>query len=74
MSMIASSTILYVRHSPLMIQIDNKPQTWPATTKWEQKLNEFLWTLDDGLPRFRHQVCRVNLASTLDSAVVYRLT
>ncbi|KAI0395795.1 S-adenosyl-L-methionine-dependent methyltransferase [Xylariaceae sp. FL0594] len=33
----------------------NKPQAWPATTKWEQRLNEFIWTLDDGLPRFRHQ-------------------
>ncbi|KAI8632536.1 S-adenosyl-L-methionine-dependent methyltransferase [Xylariaceae sp. FL1651] len=33
----------------------NKPQAWPATTKWEQKLNEFVWKFDDGLPRFRHQ-------------------
>ncbi|KAI1818487.1 S-adenosyl-L-methionine-dependent methyltransferase [Poronia punctata] len=33
----------------------NKPQAWSATTEWEQKLNEFLWTFDDGLPRFRHQ-------------------
>ncbi|OTB05975.1 hypothetical protein M426DRAFT_319353 [Hypoxylon sp. CI-4A] len=33
----------------------NKPQDWPATTKWEQKLNDFVWSLDDGLPRFRHQ-------------------
>ncbi|KAI1105527.1 S-adenosyl-L-methionine-dependent methyltransferase [Jackrogersella minutella] len=33
----------------------NKPQSWPATTKWEQKLNDFISSLDDGLPRFRHQ-------------------
>ncbi|KAI1504294.1 methyltransferase domain-containing protein [Biscogniauxia marginata] len=33
----------------------NKPVAWKATTKWEQKLNDFLWSLDDGLPRFRHQ-------------------
>ncbi|KAI0147962.1 S-adenosyl-L-methionine-dependent methyltransferase [Hypoxylon sp. NC0597] len=32
----------------------NKPQSWPATTKWEQKLNDFVYSLDDGLPRFRH--------------------
>lgn len=35
----------------------NKPQGWEATTKWEQKLNDFVWSFDDGLPRFRHQVC-----------------
>ncbi|KAI1457441.1 S-adenosyl-L-methionine-dependent methyltransferase [Annulohypoxylon moriforme] len=33
----------------------NKPQNWPSTTKWEQKLNDFVCSLDDGLPRFRHQ-------------------
>ncbi|KAI0173379.1 S-adenosyl-L-methionine-dependent methyltransferase [Hypoxylon sp. FL1284] len=33
----------------------NTPQGWEATTKWEQKLNDFVWSLDDGLPRFRHQ-------------------
>ncbi|KAI5926875.1 methyltransferase domain-containing protein [Camillea tinctor] len=32
----------------------NKPQEWKATTRWEQKLNDFVWSLDDGLPRFRH--------------------
>ncbi|KAI4867512.1 S-adenosyl-L-methionine-dependent methyltransferase [Hypoxylon rubiginosum] len=33
----------------------NKPKGWEATTKWEQRLNDFVWSLDDGLPRFRHQ-------------------
>ncbi|KAI1775633.1 S-adenosyl-L-methionine-dependent methyltransferase [Hypoxylon cercidicola] len=33
----------------------NKPKDWKATTKWEQKLNDFICSLDDGLPRFRHQ-------------------
>ncbi|KAI6085456.1 S-adenosyl-L-methionine-dependent methyltransferase [Hypoxylon rubiginosum] len=33
----------------------NKPKDWEATTKWEQKLNDFVFSLDDGLPRFRHQ-------------------
>ncbi|KAI1821740.1 S-adenosyl-L-methionine-dependent methyltransferase [Xylaria intraflava] len=33
----------------------NKPQSWPATTAWEQKLNDYILSLDDGLPRFRHQ-------------------
>ncbi|KAI1172517.1 S-adenosyl-L-methionine-dependent methyltransferase [Nemania sp. FL0916] len=32
----------------------NKPQSWPVTTKWEQKLNDYILTFDDGLPRFRH--------------------
>ncbi|TRX96729.1 hypothetical protein FHL15_002395 [Xylaria flabelliformis] len=33
----------------------NKPRDWPATTKWEQKLNDYILEFDDGLPRFRHQ-------------------
>ncbi|GAP85927.1 putative methyltransferase protein [Rosellinia necatrix] len=33
----------------------NKPRGWLATTKWEQKLNDYIWGFDDGLPRFRHQ-------------------
>ncbi|RWA12296.1 hypothetical protein EKO27_g2808 [Xylaria grammica] len=33
----------------------NKPRSWPATTKWEQKLNDYILGFDDGLPRFRHQ-------------------
>ncbi|KAH9888199.1 S-adenosyl-L-methionine-dependent methyltransferase [Xylariomycetidae sp. FL2044] len=33
----------------------NKPKAWPATTQWEKTLNDFIWSLDDGLPRFRHQ-------------------
>ncbi|KAJ2972335.1 hypothetical protein NUW58_g9204 [Xylaria curta] len=32
----------------------NKPRDWPATTKWEQELNEYILEFDDGLPRFRH--------------------
>ncbi|KAJ3555261.1 hypothetical protein NPX13_g10390 [Xylaria arbuscula] len=32
----------------------NKPRHWPATTKWEQKLNDYILSFDDGLPRFRH--------------------
>ncbi|KAI1112498.1 S-adenosyl-L-methionine-dependent methyltransferase [Nemania sp. NC0429] len=32
----------------------NKPRGWPATTKWEQKLNDYILGFDDGLPRFRH--------------------
>ncbi|KAI1414729.1 S-adenosyl-L-methionine-dependent methyltransferase [Hypoxylon sp. FL1857] len=32
----------------------NKPKSWPATTKWEQKLNDFVYSLHDGIPRFRH--------------------
>ncbi|KAI1078290.1 S-adenosyl-L-methionine-dependent methyltransferase [Whalleya microplaca] len=32
----------------------NKPIAWEGSTKWEQKLNDFVHSLDDGLPRFRH--------------------
>ncbi|KAI1356882.1 S-adenosyl-L-methionine-dependent methyltransferase [Xylaria sp. FL0043] len=32
----------------------NKPRDWPASTKWEQKLNNYILGFDDGLPRFRH--------------------
>lgn len=40
----------------LLPSLDNKPREWQASTKWEQKLNEFIWSFDDGNPRFRHQV------------------
>ncbi|KAK8125760.1 MFS-type transporter [Apiospora kogelbergensis] len=33
----------------------NAPREWESSTKWEQKLNDLIWSLDDGLPRFRHQ-------------------
>ncbi|KAI0555160.1 S-adenosyl-L-methionine-dependent methyltransferase [Xylaria curta] len=33
----------------------NKPRDWPATTEWEQRLNDYILEFDDGLPRFRHQ-------------------
>ncbi|KAI0168688.1 methyltransferase [Pestalotiopsis sp. NC0098] len=32
----------------------NNPKGWEAATKWEQKLNDFVWSLDDGHSRFRH--------------------
>ncbi|KAI0018295.1 S-adenosyl-L-methionine-dependent methyltransferase [Xylariomycetidae sp. FL0641] len=32
----------------------NQPKEWQASTKWEQKLKDFILSLDDGLPRFRH--------------------
>ncbi|RYP53295.1 hypothetical protein DL768_001652 [Monosporascus sp. mg162] len=33
----------------------NKPASWVATTKWEQKLNEFITSFKDGNPRFRDE-------------------
>jgi hypothetical protein len=33
----------------------NKPPSWKATTKWEQKLNEFITTFKDTNPRFRDE-------------------
>ena len=33
---------------------DNKPAAWSATTSWEQKLNDLIYSLgSDGNPRFR---------------------
>lgn len=36
----------------------NSPRDTPKTTSWEQKLNDFVWTLDDSAPRFRHEQWR----------------
>jgi hypothetical protein len=47
----------------LTLETDNKPHIWPATTKWEQKLNDFVLKFDDGLPRFRHQVRHLSLTT-----------
>ncbi|RYP62409.1 hypothetical protein DL771_009744 [Monosporascus sp. 5C6A] len=33
----------------------NKPASWVATTKWEQKLNDFITSFKDGNPRFRDE-------------------
>jgi hypothetical protein len=36
---------------------DNKPKSWKATTSWEAKLNDWIWSIStDGLPRFRDSV------------------
>lgn len=33
---------------------DNKPKSWKATTSWEEKLNQWIYSISrDGLPRFR---------------------
>lgn len=35
---------------------DNKPASWPASTAWEQQLNDLVFSLpEDGHPRFRHE-------------------
>ncbi|KAI9792885.1 MAG: hypothetical protein M1833_000997 [Piccolia ochrophora] len=33
----------------------NQPRGWKTTTDWEQKLKDIIWSLDDGMPRFRHE-------------------
>lgn len=33
--------------------LDNAPRSWPATTKWEQKMKDIIATLGDGHARFR---------------------
>ncbi|EPE29286.1 S-adenosyl-L-methionine-dependent methyltransferase [Glarea lozoyensis ATCC 20868] len=32
----------------------NSPLEWNASSKWEQKLKDIIWSLDDGQHRFRH--------------------
>jgi hypothetical protein len=46
----------------------NKPVEWEASTKWEQKLNDFIWSLDDGLPRFRHLASNFHRILSCDKA------
>lgn len=37
-----------------LIQVDNQTQQATKTTKWEAKLNDFIWTFKDNTPRFRN--------------------
>jgi len=36
----------------------NQTQNWTKTTKWETRLNDFLWSFDDDAPRFRNEKWR----------------
>ncbi|KAF7504304.1 hypothetical protein GJ744_002493 [Endocarpon pusillum] len=36
----------------------NAPRDWDMTTSWESQIRDLTWTLDDGLPRFRHEKWR----------------
>ncbi|KAH8889496.1 S-adenosyl-L-methionine-dependent methyltransferase [Thozetella sp. PMI_491] len=45
----------------------NKPRSWKATTSWEQKLNDWVWSIsNDGHPRFRDQQWREVFQSQLN--------
>ncbi len=45
-----------VLHPDTNTLIDNKPRSWKATTVWEKKLNDWIWSLGyDGHPRFRDE-------------------
>jgi hypothetical protein len=46
---------------------DNKPADWEATTAWEQKLNELIFSLgSDGNPRFRDHCWKAVFERQLD--------
>ncbi|TVY49012.1 putative methyltransferase-like [Lachnellula occidentalis] len=32
----------------------NAPKDWPSRSKWQQKLKDIIYSLEDGQPRFRH--------------------
>lgn len=34
---------------------DNSEKSWETATKWEQTLNDIIWSSDDEDPRFRHE-------------------
>ena len=38
-----------------LTSLDNAEKEWKFSSAWEQKLNDILWSLEDGHPRFRHQ-------------------
>lgn len=43
-------------HGALIRYSDNKPVSWNASTPWEQKLNDLIFSLElDGNPRFRDE-------------------
>lgn len=48
--MSADPFVIYLR----LIQVDNQTQEATKTTKWEAKLNDFIWTFKDDTPRFRN--------------------
>ena len=36
--------------------VDNKPRAWPAATRWEQSLNDLLFSIPvHGIVQFRHE-------------------
>jgi hypothetical protein len=44
-------------HTPscrCLTRVDNQTQEATKTTKWEAKLNDFIWTFEDDAPRFRN--------------------
>ncbi|KAI5203098.1 putative 2-heptaprenyl-1,4-naphthoquinone methyltransferase [Aureobasidium subglaciale] len=45
----------------------NAPKSHPATTSWEQKLQDLIHTFDDSQPRFRHEKWRSVFDSQLSS-------
>ena len=38
--------------------IDNAPESWEPTTKWEATMKEIMWSYHDQRPRFRHDLWR----------------
>ncbi|KAL8997865.1 MAG: hypothetical protein Q9169_002947 [Polycauliona sp. 2 TL-2023] len=38
--------------------VDNAPESWVPTTKWEATMKEIMWSYRDQRPRFRHDVWR----------------
>lgn len=48
------SPLLFGGTHALLTVLDNAPKDWPSRTKWQQKLKDIIYSIEDGHPRFRH--------------------
>jgi hypothetical protein len=55
-------------------QTDNKPASWQATTKWEQKLNDWIYSIaHDGHPRFRDEKWQAVFESQIEPTPIHTI-
>ncbi|KAF2156768.1 methyltransferase [Myriangium duriaei CBS 260.36] len=52
----------------------NAPKDHTATTDWERTMQDFIWTLDDNQPRFRHEQWRKVFDEQLQSGPISIIT
>jgi len=57
----SSYPTIILTNQPLLIHIsipDNAPRAHKASSSWEAKLHDLIWSYDDDQPRFRHEKWR----------------